>query len=66
MILSVCLVAAAAASPPGLLGDAMAYVAKQAARTNGLHPNRSCYPDRVITPPTESPSDPAQWNEAHG
>ena len=46
------------------VNDAVAYVAKQAARTNSLHANRTQYPDRVMDP-TAPANGIAQWKLAH-
>ena len=58
--------AAAAATPPVDLDGAVAYVAKQANRTNTLHPSRVLYPDRVFTNSGGSEDGSlAQWHVAH-
>ena len=59
---------AAAISSATDLDSAVAYVAKQANRTNTLHPSRVFYPDRVFTPPTTGGSGDtslALWHGAH-
>lgn len=59
----------ATASAGVFVDGAVAYVAKQANRTNSIHPSRVFYPDRVYTPSdhgaTGGTDELAEWHGAH-
>ena len=66
MILKIALIAATATATAAVsVDDAVAYVAKQAARTNSLHSVRTQYPDRVLDPKSAAPNALATWKLSH-